>query len=207
MDGLGKVSANMPKTTSDYRMAMLSRGSIANEHDKKNTQSMTSVSEITCYLEQKYMNSPNLLSATLSDLTVKKMPRTYQQAADNIATTIMMGRLLENVGMLAQVELSQLAMLESKCILPGKRKELYNQKQIEHLVAGEEKIPKPRSSTPIMGNSVREEDGDEPLNASMALAQMSMSLSKAQSGALSAKRRRFFFEYESGKKPGGGSYS
>ena len=195
MDGLGKVSSNMPKTTSDYRMAMLIRGSIANEHDKKNTQSMTSVSEITCYLEQKYMNSPNRLRHTLSELTVKKMPRTYQQAADNIATTITMGRLLENVGLLAQVELSQLAMLKSKCILPGTHKELYNQKQIEHLVAGEEKIPKPRSSTPIMGHSLREEDGDEPSNASMAMAQMSMSLSKAQSGADSAKRRRFFFEY------------
>ena len=116
------------------------------------------------------MNSPNLLSATLSELSVKKMPRTYQQAADNIATTITMGRLLENVGMLGQVELSQLAMLESKCILPGTRKELYNQKQIEHLVAGEEKIPKPRSSTPIMGNSIREEENDEPGNASMAMA-------------------------------------
>ena len=126
MDGITKVSLNMPKTTSDYRLAMLIRGSIANEHDKKNTQSMTSVREITCYLEQKYMNSPNLLSATLSNLKGRKMPKSYQQAADNIATTITMGKLLENVGMLAQVELSQLAMLESKCILPGTRKELYN---------------------------------------------------------------------------------
>ena len=46
-----------------------------------------------------------------------------------------MGRLLENVHILRNVENSQLAMLESKCIMMGTRRELYVQKQIENLTA------------------------------------------------------------------------
>ena len=72
----------------------------------------------------------------------KKTPRSYQQAADNIAMTITLGKLLENVGIIGQVELSQLAMLETKCILPGTRRELYNRRQIDNLME-EEEIPKP----------------------------------------------------------------
>ena len=76
MDGW-KVLQNMSPNTSDYKRAMIIKGSIANEHDKRNTQSMTSVKEIHCYLEQKYMNSPNLLSATLSEIMEKRTPRSY----------------------------------------------------------------------------------------------------------------------------------
>ena len=43
----------------------------------------------------------------------KKVPRNHQQAADNIASTITMGRLLDNVGILVDVELTQIAMQHS----------------------------------------------------------------------------------------------
>ena len=80
--------------------------------------------DIVAYVNQRYMNSPNLLNATLSDIREKKIPRNHQQAADNIAAT--MRRLLENVGILVNVELTQIAMLEARCILGGTRRKLYN---------------------------------------------------------------------------------
>jgi hypothetical protein len=93
------------------------------------------------------MNSPNL-NATLYDIKERRLPRNYQQSVENIAATMTMGRLLDNVHILANVELSQLAMLESRCILVGTRRELYNQKQIENLMAAA--ISTPRSCTPIL---------------------------------------------------------
>ena len=79
------------------------RGSIENAEDKRNTQGMTVTEDIVAYVNQRYMNSPNLLNATLSDIREKKVPRNHQQAADNIASTITMGRLLDNVGILVNV--------------------------------------------------------------------------------------------------------
>ena len=62
---------------------------------------------------QRYMNSPNLLNATLWDIKERRLPRNYQQAVENIAATMTMGRLLDNVHILVNVEMTQLAMLES----------------------------------------------------------------------------------------------
>ena len=72
---------------------------------------MTITEDIVAYVNQRYLNSPNLLNATLSDIREKKIPRNRQQAADNIASTITMGRLLDNVGILVNVELTQIVML------------------------------------------------------------------------------------------------
>jgi hypothetical protein len=80
-----------------------------------------------------------------------------------------MGRLLDNVHILVNVELTQLAMLESKCILQGTRRELYIQKQIENLMAAT--IKPHRSSTPILNGSLAGEPaGANALDGSMALA-------------------------------------
>ena len=138
---------------------------------------MTVTEDIVAYVNQRYMNSPNLLNATLSDIREKKIPRNHQQAADNIAATITMGRLLENVGILVNVELTQIAMLEARCILGGTRRELYNQKQIENLMTEDEP---PRSSTPILNGSLRGDPPPPVLDGSMALAQLSLSMAKAQ---------------------------
>ena len=134
---------------------------------------MTVTEDIVAYVNQRYMNSPNLLNATLSDIREKKIPRNHQQAADNIAATITMGRLLENVGILVNVELTQIAMLEARCILGGTRRELYNQKQMT------EDEP-PRSSTPILNGSLRGDPPTPVMDGSMALAQLSLSMAKAQ---------------------------
>ena len=129
IDGLKKLGELVPKGTSNYKIAMLVRGSIENAEDKKNTQGMTLMEDIILYVNQRYMNSPNLLNATLWDIKERRLPRNYQQAVENIAATMTMGRLLDNVHILVNVELTQLAMLEAKCILKGTRRELYNQKQ------------------------------------------------------------------------------
>ena len=91
MDGLKRLSELVPKGTSNYKIATLVRGSIENAEDKRNTQGMTVTEDIVAYVNQRYMNSPNLLNATLSDIREKKVPRNHQQAADNIASTITMG--------------------------------------------------------------------------------------------------------------------
>ena len=114
IDGLKKLGELVPRGTSNYKIAMLVRGSIDNAEDKKNTQGMTLMEDIIAYVNQSYMNSPNLLNATLYDIKERRLPRNYQQAVENIGATMTMGRLLDNVHILANVELSQLAMLESR---------------------------------------------------------------------------------------------
>jgi hypothetical protein len=112
-----------------------------------------------------------------------------------------MGRLLENVHILQNVEISQLAMLELKCILLGTRRELYNQKQIENLMAATATTP--RSSTPILNGlngSLTEAPAEAGiLDGSMALAQLSVSMVRAQNGGDAEKRRDFFFGYLPGE--------
>jgi hypothetical protein len=153
---------------------------------------MTVTEDIVAYVNQRYMNSPNLLNATLSDIREKKIPRNHQQAADNIASTITMGRLLDNVGILVNVELTQIAMLEARCILGGTRRELYNQKQIENLMMEDEPL---RASTPILNGSLRNDPVPAVLDGSMALAQLSLSMAKVQAGGDAEKSRDFFFKY------------
>ena len=121
LDGLKKLSELVPRGTSNYKIAMLVRGSIENAEDKKNTQGMNLMEDIIAYVNQRYINSPNLLNATLYDIKERRPPRNYQQAVENIAATMTMGRLLDNVHILANVELSQLAMLEFRCIMLGTR--------------------------------------------------------------------------------------
>ena len=147
---------------------------------------MTVVEDILAYMNQKYMNSPNLLNATLGDIKERKVPKSYQQAADNISAIITMGRLLNNVGILKNRELTQLAMLESRCILAGTRKKLYNQKQIENMAKEEE--GQPRASTPILEGTIQEPPPPPILDGSMVLAQISETLARAQSGRDAGRR-------------------
>ena len=67
------------------------------------------------------MPSPYLLKATLSGLEGKMIPKTRQQAADNIEATIAMASLLVGVKLIDQIESAHLAMLESRCIMAGMR--------------------------------------------------------------------------------------
>ena len=111
------------------------RNSIANAADKRNTNGMTVVADITQYMEQRYMRSPSLLNSSLLDIRERKAPRSYQEAADNISATIAIGRILASLEIQESLEITHLAMLESRCIMSGTRRELYNQKQIDNLQA------------------------------------------------------------------------
>ena len=182
IDGLKKLSELVPKGTSNYKIAMLVRGSIENAEDKKNTQGMNLMEDSISYVNQRYIDSPNLLNATLSDIRERRSPKNYQQAVENISATMTMGRLLENVHILRNVENSQLAMLESKCIMMGTRRELYVQKQIENLMA--DTTSNPGSSTPILNGldgTINEAAADPGI--------LDGSMVRAQNGGDAEKRR------------------
>jgi hypothetical protein len=74
LEGLKKLGELVPRGTSNYKIAMLVRGSIDNAEDKKNTQGMTLMEDIIAYVNQRYMNSPNLLNATLWDIKERRLP-------------------------------------------------------------------------------------------------------------------------------------
>ena len=56
-DGLKRLAELVPKGTSNYKIAMIIRGSIAKAQDGQNTKTMTVVEDIMGYMNQKYMNS------------------------------------------------------------------------------------------------------------------------------------------------------
>ena len=112
--------------TSQFKLTVLVKGSIVNAEDKRNTEGMHTMEAINDYMRQRYMTSPYLLKATLSGLEGKAIPKTRHQAADNIEATIAMASLLVGVKLIDQIESAHLAMLESRCIMAGMRREMYD---------------------------------------------------------------------------------
>ena len=117
LDAINKVFDDAPTGTSDYKLAMVMRNSIANAEDKRNTNGMTVVADITQYMEQRYMRSPSLLNSSLLDIRERKAPKSYQEAADNISATISIGRILASLEIQESLEITHLAMLETRCIM------------------------------------------------------------------------------------------
>ena len=130
MDGLSQIGNFIPKGTSEFKLTVLVKGSIENEEDTRNTEGMHTMDAIHDYMRQRYMTSPYLLKATLSGLESKKIPKTKQQAADNIEATITMANLLVGVKLIDSLDNTHLAMLESRCIMSGMRRELYDDAQV-----------------------------------------------------------------------------
>ena len=114
LDAINKVFDDAQTGTSDYKLAMVMRNSIANPEDKRNTMGLTVVADITQYMEQRYMRSPSLLNSSLLDIRERKAPRTCQGAADNISATLSIGRILANLEIQESLEISHLAMLETR---------------------------------------------------------------------------------------------
>ena len=180
--------------TSDYKLAMVMRNSIVNAEDKRNTNGMTVVADITQYMEQRYMRSPSLLNSSLLDIRERKAPRSYQEAADNISATISIGRILASLEIQESLEITHLAMLESRCIMMGTRRELYNQKQIDNLQAnttGAGQI----TSTPNNSFQGRPAPIQPRGGATRVVNQLSESMRIAQAGNDAKIRRAFFFNY------------
>ena len=71
MDGLSRIGDYLPKNTSQFKLTVLIKGSIANSEDKRNTEGMHTMEAINDYMWQRYMTSPYLLKATLSGLEGK----------------------------------------------------------------------------------------------------------------------------------------
>ena len=60
MDGLSRIGDYLPKGTSQFKVTVLVKGSIANAEDKRNTECMHTMEAINDYMRQRYMTSPYL---------------------------------------------------------------------------------------------------------------------------------------------------
>ena len=151
---------------------------------------------INDYMKQRYMTSPYLRKAILSGLEGKVIPKTRQQAADNIEATIAMASLLVGVKIIDQIERAQVAMLESRCIMAGMRRETYDDAQVQSRTEMLRITPL-RASTPIGGMGIGiariAENKPEP-DARQALQNLSLSMQKVQSGSEAAERRDIFLQ-------------
>ena len=194
LDSINKVFDDAPPGTSDYKLAMVMRNSILNPEDKRNTNGMTVVTDITQYMEQRYMRSPSLLNSSLLDIRERKAPRSYQEAADNISATISIGRILASLEIQDSLEISHLAMLESRCIMLGTRRELYNQKQSENLQTNSPGAAQTHS-TPNNSFQGRPTPIPSRGGATRVVNQLSESMRIAQAGNDAKIRRTFFFAY------------
>ena len=171
--------------SSDYKLAIVMKNSIANAEDKRNTNGMTVVADITQYMEQRYMRYPSVLNSSLLDIRERKAPRTYQEAADNILATISIGRILATLEIQESLE---------RCIMMGTRRELYNQKQIDNLRASAPGAVQV-TSTPNNSFQARPSPIQERGGATRGVNQLSESMRITQAGNDAKIRRAFFFSY------------
>ena len=78
---------------------------------------------------------PLQIYSRLPDLEGRKVPKTNQQATDNIEATITMGSLLKRIKLIEDLETRHSAMLEARCIMQGTRRDLYDNKQVKNMIS------------------------------------------------------------------------
>ena len=111
-------------------------------------------------------------------------PKTRQQAAVNIKATMAMASLLVGVKLIDQIESAHLAILESRCIMAGMRREMYDDAQVQSRTENR-RISPLRTSSPIGGSALAlpRAVGERPeQDASQALKNLSLSISTKKSG-------------------------
>ena len=125
------------------------------------------------------------------------IPKTRQQAADNIEATIPIASLLVGVKLIDKIESAHLAMLESRCIMAGMRRDMYEDAQVQSRTELL-RISPLRTSSQIGGMGIgigrATEHRAEP-DARRALQNLSLSMQRIQSGPEAEERREFFLKY------------
>ena len=66
MDRLSRIGDYLPKNTSQFKLTVFVKGSIANTEDKRNTEGMHTMDAINNYMRQRYMTSHDNIEATIA---------------------------------------------------------------------------------------------------------------------------------------------
>ena len=162
LSNMENILKKVPKHCMDLRIVNLLKESISNKNDEEAIKNMSKTSDITGYLELKYLSDPSLVEQTIMPVEKLKEPTTAVQAINNIEKVLNIMRSIDHAKLNYKIQARHIAIFQLKTIMEPRKQQF--QSAMLKIIRESEKSP----------DSVLEDT--EEMNARDLLLNMSMQL-------------------------------
>ena len=123
LSNMENILKKVPKHCMDLRIVSLLKESIANRNDEEAIKNMSQTSDITGYLELKYLSDPSLVEQTIMPIEKLKEPSNAIQAINNIEKVLNIMRSIDHAKLNYKIQARHIAIFQQKTIMENRKQQ------------------------------------------------------------------------------------